>query len=68
MKKIKMTTEQKIKQLDLEIELLKKEKEKSLLQQEIEKIKKTKIEEITIERRIIVEPCYPVFPPKPIIC
>ena len=61
-----MNTE-KIKQLDEEIKLLQKEKEKALLQQEIEKIKKTVVEETIIKRKIIKYPCpcCPVDSPSP---
>lgn len=55
-----------IEELDKKIEELQKEKQIAILQQEIEKIKKTKIEETIIERRTIYKD-YPIYPNYPII-
>ena len=50
--------------LDYEIEVLKMKKEKLLLEQEIEKIKKTVIEE-TIIKRVVRKEDYPYVPYTP---
>jgi hypothetical protein len=48
-----------IKELDDKIEELKKEREVALLELEIQKIKKTVVEETIIEKRIVNE--YPIW-------
>ena len=56
----------KLEQIEEEIKILQKEKEKEELRIEVEKLKKTTIEETTIIRRTIykdepVSPHYPLF-------
>ncbi len=60
----------KLEELDQQIAELKKQKEVETLKIEIEKIKKTRIEETIVERRTIYReyPVYPAWPNYGITC
>lgn len=58
-KNINKNNMDKIKKLNEEIEILQKEKEKELLRLEVEKLKKTVVEETVIKRKVIEYDLYP---------
>ena len=54
----------KLEQIEEEIKILQKEKEKELLRIEVEKLKKTVVEETTVIKRTVEKwvPSYPYYP------